>query len=411
MFIDLSPLRHKNYRRLFIGQLVSAFGSQMTAVVVPFQIYSITHSTLFTGLISGVEFIFIFFSSLLGGVLADRFEKRKILILSEIGLSIIPIGLAVNSLADTPNLWLIFVLAAISSFLIGIHRPALEALTPRLVSEDEIAKVSALAPMRHILTTILSPMIGGFAMVAIGAFYTYIFDAVTFFISLVFLLGINYKKMIGNEAEPQPKSIVGEIVEGYRYIKSRQDIFCSYASDFIVMVLCNPVALYPALAAAFQQEQSVGMLYAFPSIGAFLMTLTSRWTLSRTRYGVFIVCAAALWSLSMAFVGLVPSFHLILFGLFCAGYFDMVSGVFRMSLWNETIPESIRGRIAGFEMVSYTSGPLLGNALLGFLADLVDIQLALFIGALCSIGLLALFNFSYPALWRYNKAILDAKAA
>lgn len=171
------------------------------------------------------------------------------------------------------------------------------------------------------------------------------------------------------------------------------------------MVLCNPVALYPALAAAFQQEKSVGMLYAFPSLGALLMTLTSRWTLSCKRYGVFIISSATLWSLSLAFVGIVSSFNLILFGLLCAGFFDMVSGVFRMSLWNETIPESIRGRIAGFEMLSYMSGPLLGNALLGFLADLVGIQAALFYGALCSIGLLGLFNFCFPALWQYKKQL------
>ena len=404
MFIDLSPFRHKNFRRLFFGQLISSFGTQMTAVVIPFQVFLITNSTLYTGLISGVEFIFIFFSSLLGGVLADRFEKRKILIWAEIGLSIMPLGLAANSLLAAPNLWVIFILAALTSFLGGIHRPALEALTPRLVSENEIAKISALAPMRHILTSILSPMIGGFAMVSIGAFYTYIFDAISFFISLLFLLGVNYKKLTDNEAEIRTKSIIGEIIEGYRYIRSRQEIFSSYASDFIVMVLCNPVALYPALASAFEQEKSVGMLYAFPSIGAFLMTLTSRWTLSCKRYGVFIICSAALWSLSLAFVGLVPSFNLILVGLFFAGFFDMVSGVFRMSLWNETIPESIRGRIAGFEMLSYMSGPLLGNALLGLLADLVGIQTALFWGAVCSLGLLGLFNFFIPALWKYKKS-------
>lgn len=403
MFIDLSPFRHKNFRRLFLGQLISAFGTQMTAVVVPFQVFFITQSSFYTGLISGVEFIFIFISSLLGGVLADRFEKRNILIWAEIGLSIVPLALAANSFSDSPNLGVIFVLAAIASFLGGIHRPALEALTPRLVSKDEISKVSALAPMRHILTTILSPMIGGFAMVTIGAFYTYIFDAVSFFISLLFLLGVNYKKLTIQEIEPQNKSILGEIIEGYRYIKSRKEIFGSYVSDFIVMVFCNPVALYPALAIAFKEENSVGMLYAFPSLGAFLMTLTSRWTLSCRRYGVFIISAAALWSLSLAFTGLAPTFNLILLTLLCAGFFDMISGVFRMSLWNETIPEYIRGRIAGFEMLSYMSGPLLGNALLGFLADEIGIQTALFWGAMCSLSLLILFNFYVPSLWKYKK--------
>lgn len=403
MFIDLSPLRHKNFRRLFLGQLISAFGTQITAIVIPFQIFSLTHSSLYTGLVSGVEFIFLFFSSLLGGVLADRFEKKKILIWTEIGLSIAPLGLAINSLSDQPHIGNIFIFAAFTSFLGGIHRPSLEALTPRLVDEDEIPKVSALTPIRHILTTILSPMIGGFAMVSIGAFYTYLFDAVTFFISLLFLLGVNYKRMINDEVVPGKGSVFGEIVEGYRYIQSRKEILASYISDFIVMVLCNPVALYPALAMAFNAESSVGMLYAFPSIGAFLMTLTSRWTLTRKHYGVYIICSAALWSLSMLFTGLAHNFQMILICLFFAGFFDMVSGVFRVSLWNETIPESIRGRIAGFEMLSYMSGPLLGNALLGFLADRVGIQTALFWGAVCSLLLLGIFNFCIPNLWRYKK--------
>lgn len=406
MFIDLSPFRHKNFRRLFLGQLISAFGSQMTAVVIPFQVFFLTNSAFYTGLISGVEFVFIFFSSLIGGVLADRFEKRKILIFAEIGLSILPLGLALNSYFDQPNLEVIFALAAIASFLGGIHRPALEALTPRLVNEDEIAKVSALAPMRHILTSILSPMIGGFAMVSIGAFYTYLFDAFSFFISLLFLLGVNYNKVTGNEVEAEKRSIFGEIVEGYRYIKMRHEIFGSYVSDFIVMVLCNPIALYPAIAAAFNEEKSVGMLYAFPSIGALLMTLTSRWTLSCIRYGRFIIVAAALWASSMLLTGIAPSFGWILFFLFCSGFFDMVSGIFRVTLWNETIPESIRGRIAGFEMLGYMSGPLLGNALLGFLADQLGIQTALFFGAASGLILLTFFNLLMPALWNYRKPVL-----
>lgn len=405
MLMDLSPFRFKNFRRLFIGQLIAAFGTQITAVVVPFQVYTLTQSTFYTGLISGVEFLFIFMSSLMGGVLADRYNKRNILIATEIGLIITPLGLAYNATLAEPSLWAIFLLASCTSFLTGIHRPSLESLNPRLVPKEEVNKISALAPIRHILTTILSPMIGGFAMITLGAVYTYLFDAAGLCISLLFLLGIDYK---GLHKEPAEKrSILSEIGEGFRYICSRGEIFASYGSDFIVMVLCNPMALYPALAASFKMESSVGFLYAIPSCGALLMTLTSRWTLSQTRYGVYIILAGALWSLSLTFVGLAPTFEWILFGLFFAGFFDMVSGVFRVTLWNETIPESIRGRIAGFEMVGYMSGPLLGNALLGFLADQIGIQTALLLGSLCSLVLLAIFNLCIPTLWNFKKNYVD----
>ena len=404
MFIDLSPLKSPNFRRLFLGQLISAFGSQMTAVIIPFQVYFLTESVLWTGLISGFEFIFLFISSLIGGVLADRFDKKRVLILAEAILCVIPLGLALNASMEIPSLAVIFVLAGFASFLNGIHRPALEALTPRLVKPEDLAKVSALAPTRHILTTILSPLIGGVLIVSIGAAFTYLLDALTFLISLVFLMGIKYKGV--HEGPPHRvtlRSFFNELIEGKRFVQSRPDILGSYAVDFIAMVFCNPVALYPALATAFDRVDSLGLLYALPSTGALIMTVFSRWTLDVRRCGVFIVIAASCWALSMLWVGMAPGFNWLLFGLLCAGYFDMMSGVFRMTIWNETIPDSVRGRMAGFEMLSYMSGPLLGNALLGFFADYYGIQATLAVGALVALLGLWIFNLWRPQLWHFKR--------
>jgi len=409
MLIDLSPLKSPNFRKLFLGQLISAFGSQMTAIIIPFQVYFLTESVLWTGLISGVEFVFLFISSLIGGVLADRFDKKKVLIFAEAILCIIPIGLAINAHFEHPSMLAIFLLAGFASFMNGIHRPALEALTPRLVKKEDLAKVSALAPTRHILTTILSPLIGGVLIVSIGAAATYLIDALTFFVSLLFLLSIRYQGIhAGTPHRVTLKSFFHELMEGKRYIQSRPDIFGSYAVDFIAMVFCNPVALYPALATAFDRVDALGLLYALPSTGALLMTVFSGWTLNVKRCGVFIIFAATSWAFSMFFVGMAPAFAWLLFGLFCAGYFDMMSGVFRMTLWNETIPEEVRGRMAGFEMLSYMSGPLLGNTLLGFMADHYGIQLSLAIGALIALLGLLLFNICNPALWHFKRTPLTS---
>ncbi len=404
MLIDLSPLKVPNFRRLFLGQLISAFGSQMTAVIIPFQIYFLTKSVFWTGLISGVEFVFLFISSLIGGVLADRFDKRRVLLVSEAILCVIPIGLALNASMEAPSLSVIFLLAGFASFMNGLHRPALEALTPRLVNPEDLAKVSALSPMRHILTTILSPLIGGVLIVSIGAMWTYLLDALSFLISLLFLLSIKYKG-VSDEAPHRVtlKSFFEELVEGKRYLQSRPDILGSYANDFIAMVFCNPVALFPALAMAFDRLDALGLLYALPSTGALLMTLFSRWTLDIRRCGVYIVLAASCWAFSMFFVGMANRFEYILLGLLFAGYFDMMSGVFRMTIWNETIPKEIRGRMAGFEMLSYTSGPLLGNTLLGFMADLYGIQVTLAIGALIALVCLFFLNFFLPQLWKFER--------
>lgn len=401
MLIDLSPLKVPNFRRLFLGQLISAFGSQMTAVIIPFQVYFLTGSVFWTGLISGVEFIFLFISSLIGGVLADRLDKRQVLIFAEAILCVIPLGLAINSTFETPSMAVIFLLAGFASFMNGLHRPALEALTPRLVSPEDLAKVSALSPMRHILTTILSPLIGGVLIVSIGPALTYTLDAATFLISLLFLISIRYKGIPEVVHGTTLKSFFNELAEGKRFLQSRPDILGSYVVDFIAMVFCNPIALFPALATAFDRIDSLGLLYALPSAGAFLMSIFSRWTINVRRCGVYIILAAACWALSMLWVGFAPGFGYILGGLLFAGYFDMMSGVFRMTLWNETIPESVRGRMAGFEMLSYMSGPLLGNTLLGFVADIYGIQPTLAAGALITLSGLLLFNLRRPELWKF----------
>jgi MFS family permease len=406
MLIDFSPLKGANYRKLFLGQLISAFGSQMTAVIIPFQIYFLTQSVFWTGLISGVEFVFLFISSLIGGVFADRFDKRRLLIIAESLLCFIPLGLALNASLPEPNLAVIFLLAGLASFMNGLHRPALEALTPRLVGPDELAKVSALSPMRHILTMILSPLIGGTLIISIGAAATYLIDALSFLVSLLFLLSIRYQWSGGEQnssSQASLKTFMAELVEGKRYLQSRPDILGSYANDFIAMIFCNPMALFPALAMAFDRSESVGLLYALPSTGALLMSGLSRWTLHVKRCGAFVVIAAICWALSMFMVGIAPKFELILLGLLCAGYFDCMSGVFRTTIWNESIPESVRGRMAGFEMLSYMSGPLLGNALLGMFADLYGIQVTLAAGALVAVVSLLLFNCLRPQLWQFKR--------
>lgn len=378
----------------------------MTAIIIPFQIYFLTNSVFWTGLVSGVEFFFLFISSLIGGVLADRFDKKRVLLVAEAILCVIPLGLALNATLETPNIGVIFLLAGLASFMNGLHRPALEALTPRLVSPENLAKVSALAPMRHILTTIISPLIGGVLIVSIGPALTYCIDALTFMISFLFLLSIRYHGALTEATHRVTlKSFFGELAEGKRYLVSRPDILGSYVNDFIAMVFCNPVALYPALAAVYDRVDSLGMLYALPSTGALIMTVFSRWTLDVRRCGIYIVVAATCWALSMFWVGVAPGYVYILFGLFCAGYFDMMSGVFRMTLWNETIPESVRGRMAGFEMLSYMSGPLLGNTLLGFMADIYGIQATLAVGSLVALSLLLVFNLWKPQLWKFNRTL------
>jgi len=162
MLIDFSPLKHPNFRRLFLSQFISVLGTQMTMITIPFQIYNLTESTFQTGLVSGVELVCLVATALFGGVVADRFNRRTIIITAELAMMACVILMAINSFASTPSLWLIYILAGLSSGLNGFHRPAFEALTPKLIPQQDMAKVSALISCKFLAATLGGPAIAGY---------------------------------------------------------------------------------------------------------------------------------------------------------------------------------------------------------------------------------------------------------
>ena len=192
------------------------------------------------------------------------------------------------------------------------------------------------------------------------------------------------------------------MVEGLRYARSRPELIGTYLVDMAAMFFGMPMALFPALAVRFGGSAALGALYAAPSAGAFLATLTSGWTGRVHRHGRAISIAAALWGLAIVGFGLAPWLWLALLGLAAAGAADMVSGIFRMTMWNRTIPDHLRGRLASIELLSYTSGPLLGNAEAGAAASLLGVRASVVSGgALCVVAVAATAT-AIPAFWAYD---------
>ena len=404
MFIDFSPLRQRNYRNLFLSQLVSSFGSQMTAVAIPFQVYQLTHSTFYTGLISGFELVFLLGASMLGGFLADSRDRRRVLMGSEFFLSLGVLGMALNAQQATPSMATIFVLTALVSSLNGLHRPSLEAMTQRLVPRDQLIKVSALNPLRNILTTILGPTIAGVCMAHYGAQVAYFVDASSFALSLLFLTRLPAMPPLADA--DVPLSFFASFKEGARYVVQHEEIIGTYVVDFFAMVFCMPQVLFPALAEYYAHPEAVGVLYAAPSVGALAASLFSGWT-QRVRYqGRAIVFAAALWAVSMSFTGFAPNLTCVLIGLFMAGFCDMISGIFRNTLWNETIPPGIRGRMAGFEMLGYMTGPLLGNTWGGFMADRFGVHRTLAFGGMLGVCAIGGASLRLRRFWHFSRRAL-----
>jgi hypothetical protein len=279
----------------------------------------------------------------------------------------------------------------------GFHTPALESLTPRLVAPDEIAAVSALTSLRGTTAAIVGPALAGMCIAAFGVPFTFALDAASFGVSL---LAIRAIRGIPPPEGAKPAGMAS-IVEGIRYAASRPELIGTYVVDIVALSFAMPMAVFPALAEAWGGAEKAGYLYSAMSAGALLVTLTSGWTKRVRRHGAAVVMAAASWGAAITALGSARSLAVAMACLVVAGAADMVSGLFRMTIWNETIPSELRGRMAGIEQLSYMTGPLLGNARAGFMAERFGLQRSIAFGGLACVGGVAACVTLLPRFWRY----------
>jgi MFS family permease len=397
--MDIGPLRrHRDFRLLFIGQAASFFGSMVTYVALPYQTFQLTHSTLAVGLLSLAEFVPLMIMAFLGGALSDAFDRRRMVQIAELG-SGLGIGvLLVNALLPHPRTWVLFAVAPVLAGLYGIFRPSLDAMVPRLVTKEELPAASALEGFRGTLGEIAGPALAGIIIATAGLPAVYAIDTATYGISLVALW---FMRAIPPAADAPPVSL-RSIAEGVRYAWSRQELLGTYGVDMIAMFFGMPMALFPAIADKFGGAGVLGLLYTAPAVGSLVATVTSGWVPRVHRHGLAVILAAGTWGAAIVVFGFAGTLWLALVALAIAGGADMVSGIFRMTIWNQTIPDRLRGRLAGIEQVSYTSGPLLGNLEAGVLASLTSVRFSVVSGGvLCVVGV-ALAALMLPAFRLYN---------
>jgi MFS family permease len=384
-----------------MGQAVSLFGGEITNVAVPYQVYTLTHSSLAVGILGLLAIIPILTLSFVGGALADAHARRRLVLLTELGLMVLSCILVGNALLPHPHLSVLYGSDVGSVALGSLQRPALNALLPRLVERHELTAAGALDELYWTVATIIGPALAGILLAAIGLPITYAIDALTFLVSLVALRAMR--------AVPPPEAGVRpglrSVLEGLRYARSRPDLLGTYLVDMVAMFFGMPRALFPALATHYGGVSVLGLLYAAPSVGAFVATLTSGWANHVHRHGVAIILAAGGWGLAIIGFGLSPSLPLALFFLALAGAADTISGLFRGTIWNSTIPDTLRGRLAGIELVSYSTGPALGNVEAGAVAAAFGLRTSVVSGGiLCVLGtaLLAVF---LPGFRRYDARV------
>jgi len=398
--VDVALLRRRrDFRLLTLGEVVSQVGSMMTFVALPVQCYAQTHSTLTVGLLGAVEFVPILFLALVGGAMADAFDRRRLVLVAEAATLLVAVGLVVNATLAAPTTWALFVAAALSAGFEAVRRPPLDALQPRLVERDELASASALFFGMWSLASLVGPALAGLAIATFGFAGAYTADAATFLVALASVAAIRTPSSPPDRTAPSVRSTVAAV----RYAIGRPELVGTYVVDINAMFFGMPLATFPALARHFGGGDSlVGVMYAAPAAGAVIAAATSGWSVNVHRHGRAIVAAATGWGVAIIGFGLAPSVAVALVFLALAGAADELSGLFRSLIWNQTIPDAMRGRLAGLEMLSWSSGPTLGNAEAGVASAIVGLRSSIVVGgALCTIGGGALAA-ALPAFWSYD---------
>ncbi len=397
--LDLAPLRRSpQYRRLFLAGLVTALGSQATYVTVPFQLKELTNSPLEVGALGLVEVVPLVLFGLYGGVLADRLNRRRLILVTEAALMASTVVLLVNARLAHPQTWILYADAVVVAAVSSLQRPSVEALKQHLVAHDLQRAAAALSNVSNTTASIVGPALGGLAAVALGPGAVYGANVVTFGASLALLVGLAATPATRNEGSTH----VSEMAFGLRYAASRPDLLGTYVVDLLAMVLAFPVVMLPFVAAHFHESYALSLLYCALPGGALVATLTSGWTRRVHHYGRAIVAAAALWGLGIAVFGYASALPVVLGGLAVAGGADAVSGMFRMTMWNESIPTDVRGRMAGIEMISYSLGPTAGQFRAGVMAAWTSLRFSLTFGGVACAGSVAAVALALPRLWSFD---------
>ena len=398
--LDLSPLRvSPRFRILFLGHFVAQMGAQATVIVVAWQVKELTGSPAAVGLIGAVELIPLVFLSLFGGALADAADRRKVLVICDTGQLVVAAGLLLNAHLAEPNLPAVYVLAALIAVFSSLGQPSLWAITPRLVGERYYPAASALESSSYSLAAIIGPTIGGLLIAAgDGAQPAYLFAAVTYVASLASLV------MLGPvpPSPGAPQAGLRSIADGFRYLKGKPVLQGTYIVDFIAMVFGMPRALFPFFADEFGGDQYLGFLYAAPALGALLASVLSGWTGHVRRHGLGVIGSVVVWGLAIFAFGISPGIWWAVLFLALAGAADLVSVIFRRTIWATLISDEYRGRLGGIAWANVRTGPVLGDVEAGVMARLTSVRFSAASGGLACVVGAVVAAVLLPAFTRYR---------
>lgn len=397
----MTPLKESvEYRWLYSGMGFAWFGRQLTVVAVPFQLYELTGSTLAVGLLGVAQFVPLLATSLIGGAIADAMDRKRLLLVTQISLALTAVGLFWNSLADSPAIWPLYILAGINAGIAAVDSPTRAAALPGIVGRRLLASALALNQTLGNVAKAVGPAVGGILIATAGLPATFALEAAMFVVAALFMLPLPQLRPEGGGR----KVGVASIMEGLHFLRNRRLLLATFAIDLNATVFGMPRALFPAFGTEVLGGGAdvVGLLYAAPGLGALVAALTSGWIARVIRQGRAVIVAVVIWGLALTAFGFTISVAIAVVTLAVAGAADVVSAIFRTTILQLSVPDALRGRLSGVHIAVVSGGPRLGDLEAGAVAALTSVRFSVVSGGIaCVLGALVIGRWM-PELARYR---------
>ncbi|WP_249126075.1 MFS transporter [Streptomyces sp. A2-16] len=402
LLVDVRPLRVGAFRRLWAAGIVTALGAQLTAVVVPLQIYEFSGSSACVGLAGLVGLAPMAAAALWGGALADVRDRRRLLLTTTVGIGVTSSLLWAQAWANLRSVGVLLVLVGVQQALFGANSTVSRAVTPRLVPPELVPAANALQSVVLLSAGIAGPLVAAGLLPVAGSGTLYLADALAVCATVWAVWRLPALPPLGGRERGQGP-LPRRIMDGVRFVTRRQLLLAVYLSDFAALSLGLPTALFPQLAAETFRPSDIGVLYAAVSAGGVLAGLFSGAFTRVRRHGVAVAVSVGVWGLALAGFGLARSLVTAVAWLLLAGGALLALGVFRKTVLQTAVPDGMRGRLQGIDTVVAVGGPRLGDLLHGTVEAALGVTWTVTGGGVLTVGAALALLLLFPVL-RHHRA-------
>lgn len=399
--LRFAALRQRNFRLLWTGQFISASGSQMQSAAILWQVYALTGDPLALGAVGLCRLVPILLFGILSGMVADSYDRRKLMIVTQSGMAVVALGFAALSFSGKMTIAWLYLLMILSASFNAFDMPARQSLIPSLVPRADLSNAFSLNSTMMQAAGALGPALSGLMIGRFAVGWVYLANAVSFLAVIFSLLAMDG---VASRASERARISLGAAMEGMRFVFSHPIIRSTMLLDFIATFFASATALLPIFAADILQvgAEGYGVLFSAAAIGALGMGVLLSLTHRIPRPGPVLLAAVGLFGLATVVFGVSRSFWVTFAALAVTGATDMVSMVVRNTARQLQTPDELRGRMVSLNMIFFQGGPQLGEFEAGAVADWLGAPASVVLGGLGSIVATAWIAATTPELRKYN---------